>query len=171
MHAVSQPLYDRIDRAILEHLQLHGRTPNVELADIVRLSPSSCLRRTKALEEAGVIADYRAHLDRDVLGLGLTVFLSLKVDHAQHKSAAVEAALKEIPHVVACHVVSGDADFMVELAVPDLRTYERVLHDRVLTPLPVTNAHSTVSIRTIVDRGPLPLDAWPPKGGGRAHDR
>ncbi|MGW1028147.1 Lrp/AsnC family transcriptional regulator [Streptomyces sp. NPDC002577] len=155
-----QPLYDRIDRAILDHLQRHGRTPNVDLAEAVRLSPSSCLRRTKALEADGVIAGYRAELDRERLGLGLTVFLSLKVERAPATAEVVEAALKAIPHVVSCHVVSGDADFLVELAVPDLHTFERVLTDDVLSIGPVRDARSTFSIRTVVDRGTLPLDSW-----------
>ncbi|WDF39930.1 Lrp/AsnC family transcriptional regulator [Streptomyces sp. T12] len=156
-----RPLYDRIDRAILDHLQRQGRTPNVDLAEAVRLSPSSCLRRTKALEEDGVLAGYRADLDRERLGLGLTVFLSLKVEHSRTTSQVVEEALKAIDHVVACHVVSGDADFLVELAVPDLRTFEKVLTDQILAIGPVRDARSTFCIRTVIDRGPLPLDSWP----------
>lgn len=155
------PLYDRIDRAILDQLQRHGRTPNVDLAEAVRTSPSSCLRRTKALEENGVITGYRAELDRERLGLGLTIFVSLKVDHSPTNGQVVEDALTAIPHVVACHVVSGDADFLVELAVPDLRTFERVLIEDIVAIGPVRDARSTVAIRTVVDRGPLPLDAWP----------
>ncbi|WP_255953741.1 Lrp/AsnC family transcriptional regulator [Streptomyces odontomachi] len=156
-----RPMYDRIDQAILDHLQRHGRTPNVELADAVRLSPSSCLRRTKALEADGVLAGYRADLDRERLGLGLTVFLSIKVEHSSTTPQVVATAMKEIPHVVACHMVSGDADFFVELAVPDLLTFERVLSDQILAIGPVRDVRSTVCIRTVVDRGPLPLDSWP----------
>src|SRR2546423_14844940 len=72
--------HDRTDRAILAELQRHGRVANVELAEKVRLSPSACLRRTKALEEGGMIAGYRAELDRTRIGLGLTVFISLKAE-------------------------------------------------------------------------------------------
>lgn len=100
------------------------------------------------------------------LGLGLTVFLSLKVEHSRTTSQVVEEALKAIDHVVACHVVSGDADFFVELAVPDLRTFERVLTDQILTIGPVRDARSTFCIRTVIDRGPLPLTSWP-TGGDR----
>ncbi len=164
LHFMPRPLYDRIDRAILDHLQRHGRTPNVDLAEAVRLSPSSCLRRTKALEEDGVLAGYRADLDRERLGLGLTVFLSLKVEHSRTTSQVVEEALKAIDHVVACHVVSGDADFFVELAVPDLRTFEKVLTDQILAIGPVRDARSTFCIRTVIDRGPLPLNSWPAPG-------
>ncbi|UXY24136.1 Lrp/AsnC family transcriptional regulator [Streptomyces cynarae] len=149
-----RPLCDRIDRAILDHLQRHGRTPNVDLAEAVRLSPS---RRTKALEEDGVLAGYRADLDRERVGLGLTVFLSLKVEHSRTTSPVVEAALRAIDHMVACYVVSDDADFFVELAVPDLRTFEKVLTNQILANGPVRDARSTFCIRTVIGRGPLPL--------------
>ncbi|MFD1548017.1 Lrp/AsnC family transcriptional regulator [Nonomuraea guangzhouensis] len=160
LNIMPRPLYDRVDRSILDHLQRHGRTANVDLADAVHLSPSSCLRRTKALEEDGVLTGYRAELDRERLGLGLTVFLSLKVEHSRTTSQVVEEALKKIEHVVACYVVSGDADFLVELAVPDLRTFEKVLTDQVLVIGPVRDARSTICIRTVIDRGPLPLTSW-----------
>ena len=117
--------FDKTDRAILTELQGHGRTANVDLAEKVRLSPSACLRRTKALEEAGLITGYRAELDRTGVGLGLTVFISLKVEqHSRATSRLIEDALTAIPAVVACYVVSGEADFLVEAVVPDLGTYE-----------------------------------------------
>ncbi|WP_460606281.1 Lrp/AsnC family transcriptional regulator [Jatrophihabitans fulvus] len=153
------PQFDRIDRAILERLQTDGRIPNVELAEAVNLSPSACLRRTKALEEAGVIAGYRADLDRGRLGLGLTVFMSLRVEqHSRATSRRIEDALLAIPAVVACHAVSGEADFLVEAAVPDLASYESLLLDHVLAIGPVTNALSTFAIRTVRSRGALPVD-------------
>lgn len=155
--------FDRTDRAILTELQGHGRTANVDLAEKVRLSPSACLRRTKALEEAGLITGYRAELDRTGVGLGLTVFISLKVEqHSRATSRLIEDALTAIPAVVACYVVSGEADFLVEAVVPDLGTYEELLLDQVLAIGPVTDARSTFAIRTVLSRGPLPLRQWPP---------
>ncbi|MEU1616849.1 Lrp/AsnC family transcriptional regulator [Streptomyces sp. NPDC005722] len=157
------PMYDRVDRAILEHLQRSGRTPNVDLAEAVSLSPSASLRRTKALEEAGLIAGYRAELDQQRLGLGLTVFVALKAEqHSRRTSREVEEALIAIPAVVACHVTSGEADFMVEAVVPDLGAYEQVLLDQILAIPRVTDARSTFAIRTVLSRGALPLGHWPP---------
>ena len=154
--------YDKTDRTILAELQQHGRMANVELAERVRLSPSACLRRTKALEEGGLIAGYRAELDRTRIGLGLTVFLSLKVEqHSRETSRRIEDALSSIPAVVACYVVSGEADFLVEAVVPDLSAYEELLLDRILAIGPVTDARSTFAIRTVLSRGPLPLAHWP----------
>ncbi len=157
------PGFDKTDRAILTELQSRGRTANVDLAEKVRLSPSACLRRTKALEEAGLIAGYRAELDRTAIGLGLTVFIALKVEqHSRQTSRTIEESLTAIPAVVACHVVSGEADFLVEAVVPDLAGYEELLLDQVLAIGPVTDARSTFAIRTVLSRGPLPLRQWPP---------
>jgi len=154
--------FDRTDRTILAELQQHGRTANVDLAEKVRLSPSACLRRTKALEEAGLITGYRAELDRTALGLGLTVFIALRVEqHSRATSRVIEEALTAIPAVVACYVVSGEADFLVEAVVPDLGAYEELLLDQVLAIGPVTDARSTFAIRSVLSRGPLPLGRWP----------
>jgi Lrp/AsnC family transcriptional regulator, leucine-responsive regulatory protein len=151
--------FDKTDRAILTILQREGRMPNVELAERVALSPSSCLRRTKALEAAGLIAGYRAELDRQRLGLGLTVFISLRVQqHSRATSRVIEDALTAIPAVVACYVVSGEADFLVEAVVPDLGAYESLLLDQVLAIDAVSDARSTFAIRTVLGRGPLPVD-------------
>lgn len=131
---------------------------NNELADIVSLSPSSCLRRTKTLEEEGVISSYRAELDRDLVGLGLTVFISLKVNqHSRERSREIEAALVAIPAVVACYVVAGEADFLVEAVVSDLAMYEQVLLGEILAIEPISDARSTFTIRTVLARGALPV--------------
>lgn len=149
---------DRTDRAILTTLQTDGRIANVDLAERVSLSPSSCLRRTKALEAAGLIAGYRAELDRATLGLGLTVFISLRVNqHSRETSRHIEQALIAIPAVVACHIVSGEADFLIEAAVADLAAYESLLLDDILAIDAVTDARSSFAIRTVLSRGPLPV--------------
>lgn len=156
-----EPQYDLTDRAILDVLQRDGRMANVDLAEAVSLSPSSCLRRTKALEADGLIAGYRAELDRERAGLGLTVFIALKVEqHSRETSRTIEAAITAIPAVVACHLVAGEADILVEAVVPNLSAYEQVLLDQILALGPVTDARSTFAIRTALSRGPLPLDHW-----------
>src|SRR5499427_9185948 len=152
---------DRVDRAIVARLQSDGRMTNVELADAVGLSPSACLRRVKALEASGIIAGYRAEVSRLRAGLGLTVFIGLRVDgHSQETSTRVEQALLAIPAVVACYLVSGSSDFLVEAAVPDLADYEQLLLGQLLTIPSIVEAQSTFAIRTILSRGPLPLDHW-----------
>jgi Lrp/AsnC family leucine-responsive transcriptional regulator len=155
------PDVDRVDRAIVAALQRDGRIANVDLADQVSLSPSATLRRVKALEAAGVIAGYRAELDRPAAGLELTVFLELKVgNHTQDNWLDLEAALKQIPAVVGAWVISGAADFLVEAVVPDLAGYERLLLEDILTIPSVVDARSNFVIRTVINRGPLPLEHW-----------
>jgi Lrp/AsnC family leucine-responsive transcriptional regulator len=152
--------FDATDRAILSELQRNGRMANIDLADAVSLSPSACLRRVKALEAAGVIAGYRAELDRGQAGIGLTVFISLRVEqHSRATSRTIEDALTAIPAVVACYVVSGEADFLIEAVVPDLAAYEQLLLDEILSIGPVRDARSTFAIRTVLSRGPLPVDS------------
>jgi Lrp/AsnC family leucine-responsive transcriptional regulator len=152
---------DKLDRAILAQLQRDGRIANVDLADSVGLSPSACLRRVKALEADGIIAGYRAEVSRARAGLGLTVFVGLKVDrHSRATSSQVEQALLAIPAVVACYLVSGTDDFLIEAAVPDLAGYEQLLLDQILAIAGVTEARSTFAIRTVLSRGPLPLEHW-----------
>jgi Lrp/AsnC family leucine-responsive transcriptional regulator len=152
---------DKVDRAIVAQLQRDGRIANVDLADAVGLSPSACLRRVKALEADGIIDGYRAEVSRAKAGLGLTVFVGLKVDgHSRQTSRQVEEALLAIPAVVACYLVSGGDDFLIEAAVPDLAGYEKLLLDQVLALPAVTEARSTFAIRTVLSRGPLPLEHW-----------
>ena len=158
---VAQHHADRVDRAIVSRLQIDGRLPNVDLAEAISLSPSACLRRVKALESSGIIAGYRAEVDRVRAGLGLTVFIELKVEsHSQQTSAQLEAALTAIPAVVACYLISGTADFFVEVVVPDLAAYEQLLLGQILAIPRVVSAQSNFAIRTVLNRGPLPLDHW-----------
>jgi len=149
---------DRVDRRLLEILQREGRLSNAALAERVHLSPSPSLRRVKALEEDGVIAGYRAVLDREAVGLGLTVFVEIKVEgHSDRLAEEIEAAVNAMPEVVACHIVSGAADFLLEVVVPDLRAYERLLLGSLLKLPAVVDVRSNFAIRTVKAPGPLPL--------------
>jgi Lrp/AsnC family transcriptional regulator, leucine-responsive regulatory protein len=154
-------LPDRVDRAIVRVLQRDGRIANVDLADAVSLSPSACLRRVKALEASGIILGYHAEVSRARAGLGLTVFIGLRVSgHSQETSSDLERRLLAIPAVVACYLTSGNDDFLVEAAVPDLAGYEQLLLGQILAIPAVVEAHSTFAIRTVLSGGPVPLDHW-----------
>jgi Lrp/AsnC family leucine-responsive transcriptional regulator len=154
-----EPL-DAIDRRILEALQRDGRMSNVALSEEVNLSPSPCLRRLKRLEESGVIAGYRAVLDRRRVGLGLTLFVGIKVTgHSEELANSLEKALNEMEEVVGAHIVSGPAaDFLLEVVVPDLAAYEQLLLKKLLTLPGVADVNSNFALRTIKSSGPLPLD-------------
>lgn len=151
-------IMDDIDRRIIATLQDDGRLSNVDLADRVGLSPSPCLRRVKLLEERGVITGYTAHIDREAVGLSLTVFVEITVGrHSRQNAAAVEQGFAKIPGLVACHMVSGDADFMAELVVADLKTYQRILTENILTIEAVEQVRSNFSLRPIRIAQPLAL--------------
>ncbi|MCA8908931.1 MAG: Lrp/AsnC family transcriptional regulator [Rhodospirillaceae bacterium] len=149
---------DATDLRILAALQEDGRLTNVELAERIHLSASPCLRRTRRLEADGVIRGYRAELERAKVGLGLTVFVDIRVAHHSRQNAAeLGEALAAIPGVVACHMVSGVADFLAEIVVPDLAAYEQLLTERLLTLPMIADVRSNVALRTVKAHGPLPL--------------
>ncbi len=153
---------DAIDRRILAALQRDARLTNVQLAEEVGLSPSPCLRRVRNLEKTGVISGYHATLDRIGLGLGLTVFVGIKVErHHDEPAAAFREAVQAFTEVISCHLVSGDADFLLQVVVPDLAGYERFLMGTLLKLPGVRDIRSNFAIQTVKTQGPLSLAHLP----------
>ncbi|HRO51257.1 MAG TPA: Lrp/AsnC family transcriptional regulator [Hyphomicrobium sp.] len=149
---------DDLDRKILTTLQADGRITNADLADRIGLSATPCLRRMRALEQDGTIKGYRALLDRAKVGLGLTVMVGIKVDgHRDENARAIQAAFIEMPEVVACHLLSGETDFLLEVVVPDLAHYEQFLLGKLLLLPMVKDIRSNIVIRTVKETAPLPL--------------
>ncbi|MBF0392339.1 MAG: Lrp/AsnC family transcriptional regulator [Alphaproteobacteria bacterium] len=149
---------DGFDRRILAALQAEGRLTNAELADRIGLSATPCLRRVKTLERGGVIEGYRAAIGRQAIGLGLTVMVGVKVDgHRDGNATAIQEAFQAMPEVVACHLVSGESDFLLEVVVPDLGAYERFLLGTLLKLPMVKDIRSNFVIRTVKAGAPLPL--------------
>lgn len=149
---------DAIDRRILAALQADGRLSNADLAERVGLSPSPCLRRVRRLEAAGLLGGYRALLGREAVGLGLTVFVGVKIgSHADQAAAEFEAAVVAMPEVIACHMVAGEADYLLEVVVPDLAAYQRFLLDRLLALPIVREVKSNIAIQALKQGAPLPL--------------
>ena len=152
------PDLDSIDCRIVAALQADGRLTNLELAERVGLSPSPCLRRVKRLERDGYIETYRAMLQRNRLGLGLTVFVGVKIGgHANVEAEAFQEAVVAMPEVVACHLVSGEADYLLEVVVPDLEHYQRFLVGKLLALPIVREVRSNIAIQTLKAGAPLPL--------------
>jgi Lrp/AsnC family leucine-responsive transcriptional regulator len=149
---------DSVDRRMLDVLQGEGRISNAALAERLHLSPSPCLRRMRALERSGVVAGYRAVLDREAVGLGLTVFVELKVEgHSRQSADTIRGALMSTPEVISAHVVSGSADILAEVVVPDLPAYERLLFDVLLEIPQVIDVRSNFALRSLKPASPLPL--------------
>jgi Lrp/AsnC family transcriptional regulator, leucine-responsive regulatory protein len=149
---------DAIDLRILKSLQEDGRLTNNDLADRVGLSPSPCLRRVRRLEQEGFIRTYRAVLDRESVGLGLTVFVEVKVErHNRENATALQEALGAMPEVVSCHMVSGSADFVAEIVVANLKAYERLLTEKLLALPMIADIRSNFALTRVKSDGPLPL--------------
>ena len=152
------PTLDAIDRRIVMALQADARLSNVDLAATVGLSPSPCLRRVKRLEREGYIEGYRASLRRDRVGLGLSVFVGVKIDgHANERALVFERAVSAMPEVIACHLIAGEADYLLEVVVPDLQGYQRFLVGKLLNLAAVREVKSNIAIQTVKAGGPLPL--------------
>src|SRR5262245_31977727 len=149
---------DLIDRRIVAALQADGRLSNVDLADKVGLSPSPCLRRVKRLEHEGYIEGYRAALRRDRVGLGFSVVVGVKIEgHANERALVFEKAVTEMPQVIACHLISGEADYLLEVVVPDLEGYQRFLVGKLLNLPMVREVKSNIAMQTLKADAPLPL--------------
>lgn len=155
---MNMPNLDKFDIAILRVLQDDARATNVQIAERVNLSPSPCLRRIRNLEKSGVLRGYRADIDRKEVGLGLTVFVEIKVGHHSRENAeAQQAALLAIPEVVSCFLISGNADFLAEVVVEDLPAYEKLLTETLLSLPGVNDIRSNFAIRAVKTAGALKL--------------
>ncbi|AEV61409.1 Lrp/AsnC family transcriptional regulator [Pseudomonas sp. Lb2C1-1] len=153
---------DTFDRKILVALQRDGRLSNVQLAEEIGLSPSPCLRRVRMLEEAGVIRGYQAVLDRDEVGLGLTIFVGVKVErHNDERAEAFRQAVTALPEVISAFLVSGESDFLLQVVVPDLRAYDRFVTGHLLKLPGISDIRSNFAINTVKTPGALPLGHLP----------
>ncbi len=149
---------DAIDRRILRSLQENARISNVELAREVGLSPSPCLRRVRDLEESGIIRRYVALLDPAALGLPVSVFVQVSLERQiEDALETFEAAVLARPEVMECYLMTGDADYLLRVVVPDLTAYERFLMDS-LTRVPgVSSIRSSFALKQVKYRTALPI--------------
>jgi len=153
----SRPL-DNHDKILLRRLQEDGRATNAELAQAANLSESACFRRVRALEADGIITGYAAKVDPRAIGLGLTIFVSITLSsQAESVLAAFEAAVERAPEIIECHLMTGQADYIVRVVVEDMDDLQR-LHANLLTRLPgVARLNSSIALRTVVRRTALPV--------------
>jgi DNA-binding Lrp family transcriptional regulator len=150
---------DSIDRRLLAELQAEGRVTNVDLARRVGLTAPPCLRRVRALEEAGVIRGYHADLDASRLGFTITVFamVSLK-SQAEEDLRAFEEHIKALPEVRECHMLNGEIDFILKIVSRDLQSFQEFLTSK-LTPAPnVASVKTSLTIRTAKSEPGVPLE-------------
>ena len=149
---------DRTDRALLAELQRDGRVSNRELAERVHLSESACLRRVRALEEAGVIDRYAALVNQGRVGLPGNVFVSITLNRQEQADLrAFEEAVRRVPEVMECYLMTGQQDYLLRVVVSDPADFER-LHSQHLTRLPgVARVHSSFALRTVRKSTELPI--------------
>ncbi|WP_336986899.1 Lrp/AsnC family transcriptional regulator [Altererythrobacter aquiaggeris] len=150
---------DSIDRRLLSELQDEGRITNVELAQRVGLTAPPCLRRVRALEDAGVIRGYHAELDASELGFAITVFamVSLK-SQAEDALREFEDHMNNLPEVREVHMLNGEIDFILKIVSRDLQSFQEFLTSK-LTPAPnVDSVKTSLTIRTSKHEPGVPLD-------------
>lgn len=149
---------DALDLRILRELQADGGLSNVELARRVGLSPSPCLTRVKALEARGVIRQYVALLDAQRLGLNLNVFISISLK--QQTRAALEAFEAKVAardEVMECYLMTGDADYLIRVALPDMAALERFILEQLSPMEEVEKIRSSFALKQVRYKTALPL--------------
>lgn len=150
---------DDIDRKILTELQNDGRMTNVELSRRVGISAPPCLRRVRALEQAGYIHGYHAALDPQALGFQVTVFAMVGL-HSQAEAdlVAFQNMVNDWPMVRECHMLNGEIDFILKVVAPDLATFQTFLTEKLTSAPNVDSVKTSLTIRTSKDEPGIPVD-------------
>ncbi|MAA99482.1 MAG: ArsR family transcriptional regulator [Stappia sp.] len=149
---------DRTDRRILDVLQADGRITTTDLAQRVNLSPTATAERMKRLMREGYILRFSAELDPERLGLGLLVFVQVKLDRTTPDVFdAFAEAVKRVPQVLECHMVAGGFDSLVKARVSDMTAYRRLLADAVLDLPGVRETHTYAVMEAVKDTHLLPV--------------
>jgi Lrp/AsnC family leucine-responsive transcriptional regulator len=157
---------DLIDWRLLGLLQQDARITNVELAEKVGLSPSPCLNRVRALEESGYISRYVTLLDPQRVGLKVSVFIQVTLEKQIEPALEVfEQAIRERPEVMECYLMTGEADYLLRVVVPDLQALERFILQFLSRVPGVGNIKSSFSLKQVKYQTALPLPA--PEAGRR----
>ncbi len=149
---------DAIDLRILERLQHDARISNVELARAANLSPSPCLARVRALEEDGTIDRYVTLLDAKKLGLTVSVLVQVTLEkQIEPALEAFEKAIRERPEVMECYLMTGDADYLLRVLVPDVPAFERFILAFLSRVPGVGNIKSSFALKQVKYQTALPL--------------
>jgi Lrp/AsnC family leucine-responsive transcriptional regulator len=155
---MQSPTLDKTDAKILQILSREGRISWRDLAEKVGLSLTPTLRRVRRLEESGLIAGYGARFNEEALGLGITMFISVTLDRQTEETLKVfERRIADIPEVMSCHLMTGEADYILRVLVSDLATYQRFMLE-VLTRIPgVAHIQSSLAIKPVFQRATPPI--------------
>jgi len=153
----AEPL-DRIDRKILDHLQVHGRASNLELAEVASLSPAQCHRRHRRLEELGYIAGYAARVDAAHVGLGVIAFIHVTMARGHiGELPRFNDLIADLPQILECYSVTGDFDYVLKVIARDLQSLSQFLMDTLMHMPGVSAVRSSVCLDEIKCTSALPL--------------
>ena len=153
-----KPQLDRFDRKILQALAQNGRMSNVDIAALVGLSEAPCSRRIRRLEDEGVIRGYSTIIDPEAVGVGVTVFITLVLENfSAERSDEFAREINAIPEIVACHIISGSFDAIIEVMAPSHHAYAELLLSRLRQLSGVKDARSSFVMRTLRKQPGPPL--------------
>jgi DNA-binding Lrp family transcriptional regulator len=149
---------DTIDWKLLDLLQRDARMTNVDLARAVDLSPSPCLARVRALEEAGLIDRYVTLLDAHRLGLQVSVFIQVRLERQIEAALETfEKAMADRPEVMECYLMTGNADYLLRVVVPDLAALQEFIVNFLSRVPGIGNLQSSVALKQVKYQTALPL--------------
>lgn len=150
---------DKIDRRILRDLQDDGRMTNVELSKRAGISAPPCLRRVRALEEAGYIRGYHADVEAKLMGYNVTVFAHVGLSsQAEQDLEAFEVEVRSWPEVRECHMLAGETDFLLKVVAHDWDAYQAFLTTKLTPAANVSHVKSALSIRATKGTPGVPID-------------
>jgi Lrp/AsnC family transcriptional regulator, leucine-responsive regulatory protein len=155
---IAHSLYDKTDRKILDALQGDARITNVELAQKVGLSPSPCLQRVRRLQHSGLISRYVTLLNPLALGLTVSVFIQVSLERQVERALeGFERAIQSRPEVMECYLMTGDADYLLRVVVPDVQSLERFIVNY-LSKIPgIASIKSSFALKQVKYKTALPL--------------
>jgi DNA-binding Lrp family transcriptional regulator len=149
---------DRIDISILNHLQHNARITNAELARAVNLSTTPCFNRVRNIENLGIIRQQVTLLDPEPLGLRLNVFISVSLERQVEDALKhFEQAISERPEVMECYLMTGDADYLLRVVVPDTKALEHFILDHLTKVRGISNIRSSFALKQVRYKTALPL--------------
>ncbi len=154
-----QSILDKTDLKILAALQSDANLSNVELAELINLSPSPCARRVKILQERGFFRGQVSLLDPEKVGLAVNVFIQVSLDNQVKKNLqAFEGTVAQWPEVMECYLMTGDFDYLIRVAVPSLAAYQQFLEQHLTQLEGISHIRSSFSLKQVRYKTELPLD-------------
>jgi DNA-binding Lrp family transcriptional regulator len=149
---------DALDWRLLDALQNDASLTNAALAETVGLSASQVSRRRQRLEQEGVIRGYRAALEPSAVGLGVIVFIHVALDtHSRDNARRFRDLVKLTPAILEAHALTGEADYLLKVAVGDLKALARLVNEILMPHESVARVRSEIALETLKEPGVLPL--------------